>query len=210
MRKISVVLVAILVLLSGCSALFGGEGTVSPEPAQPTVSGTPIPSPSPTQATDANQTIQSLESIVLNRRDLSADYVRIGQVQQASPNQSADTVNDSVEEWYRHTFRQNTSASGPLLISSEVRKYDSATAARSALQRRSTGPERLNFTSNRVQVSSDIEIVLVQFRPDSGTYGVTAMYQTGAVVLTVQTFDPMQYHDQLARSLLLKMIGYAQ
>ncbi|WP_225333592.1 hypothetical protein [Halomicrobium urmianum] len=161
-------------------------------------------------ATGAGETPErDVAAVLLDRGDISAGYVLMGELHRTGENRSDDVVDRSVSEWHRRTFQQNESVDGPLLVTSSARRYETVDDAQAGLQRRANPSAELNASVRRTTPSSGTEITVVTFRSDSGTYGVTALYRTDEVLLTVQTFGTDRYHEAMTEELLLKMIGYA-
>ncbi len=220
MRISLAVCVATMLLLSGCSGIFGSQS--GPSGAEtPTASPTGADVETPVRddgtsedasatATVADETAErDIATVLLDRGDISADYVLIGELHRTGENRSEDMIDRSVSEWHRRTFQRNESADGPLLVTSSARRYETADDAQAGLQRRADLSAELNASVRRTTPSSGTEITVVTFRSDSGTYGVTALYRTDEVLLTVQTFGTNRYHEATTEELLLKMIGYA-
>lgn len=232
-RAVLIALLTAAMLLSGCSGVFDiGTRTATPTTTDPDrpVGQSATPTPGATTSTiasteteekgvDPTQTITTtagrpsestanLQQVVLQRRDLSADYVQFGELSRVDEELSATKKNNSVTEWHRRTFRLNRSVDQPLLVTSSVRRYESDRAATAALDGEVSNPEALNATVKRIQLSGGLEVTVVRFRPESGTYGVTVLYQTDQVLLRLDALDPDRFHKEQAESYLLKMIGY--
>ncbi|WP_226012201.1 hypothetical protein [Halomicrobium salinisoli] len=206
-----------MLLLSGCSGIFGSQGGPS-EAETPTASPIDVDTETPAQddgtaeagtATAIETPERDIATVLLDRSDISADYVLIGELHRTGENRSDDMIERSVSEWHRRTFQQNESVDGPLLVTSSARRYETPDDAQAGLQRRADPSAELNASVRRTTPSSGTELTVVTFRSDSGTYGVTALYRTDKVLLTVQTFGTDRYHEATTEELLLKMIGYA-
>jgi len=180
--------------------------TRTPEP-DTVESATTDESGTSTQTTEPFGAPADLQRVVLERRSLSEEYVPFGEVSRVGDELSAANRNNSVTEWHRRTFRRNASTDRPLLVTSSVREYTSEQTAKAALERKSEGPDSLNLTAERALLSEDTEVTVVRFRPASGTYGVTVLYQEGDLLLTLETLDPDQFYEGQARSYLLRMVG---
>jgi len=149
-----------------------------------------------------------LQQILLERRDLSSAYVQFGELTRVGDELSATDGENGLAEWHRRTFRRNESTDRALLVTSSVRRYETAAMATDAFEERASMSTSLNATTGRVQLAAGTTVTVVRFRPESGTYGVTVLYRERDLVLALEALDPNRFYDGQARADMLRTISY--
>jgi len=102
-----------------------------------------------------------LQQVLLERRDLSSAYVEFGELSRVGDELSATDRENGLAEWHRRTFRRNGSTDRALLVTSSVRRYESAVAATDAFEDHASTPASLNATTERVQLAAGTTVTVV-------------------------------------------------
>jgi len=198
MRKVTVLGVVILLLLSGCASTTPNDqfndNTSENDESNSTDSAT------------LNINTERLDSALITRRSLSSDYVQIGEISRADSDRTTEMENESIKQWYRRTFRSTSDSNGPLLITTGIKHYDSSNRAQQAIETATAESSEVERDVQQVTIRNDLRIYQISSQPDTGSYVTTAIHREGAVVFRAQTIDPNREYDDQAQRLLSEMI----
>lgn len=193
MRKLAIIGVAIMLVLSGCGSAPAGE-------QNRTNGGSTGGEATSLQPDD-------LESALPTRRSLSRDYVEIGSIVRAPSDRSADMKNESTLQWYRRTYRNTADSGGPLLITMGIKQYETTVAAEDAVETVTTDSPNSEQTVEEVTVRDDLRLTQISSQNQVGNYVTTAVYRKENVVFKVQAIDPDQTYADQTQTLLSKMVA---
>lgn len=206
MRKLAIPVMALLLVLSGCS--------LAPPSEQGSTDGTPSRSEETIIPTDGRSSgaeatdipTDDFESALPTRRSLSRDFVQIGEITRETSDRSDEMKNESALQWYRRTFRNTADSGGPLLITLGIKHYATTASAKNAVETTTDDSTDSEQNIQEVTVRDEWTITQISSQNKAGNYVSTALYREESVVFKVQAIDPKRDYANQAQTLLSKMV----
>lgn len=226
MRLGTLLAVAVVVTLAGCSGLLGGDAeTAAPEVDTPTAqtSATAEPSDStgastPTQSATAADgeagatTVESrLREIVLSESELPEAYESSGQLvlsrDEATGDDAERFAERNLEFVVERTFTlPDEGGDDPEIVFSSAMRYENASTAESDLERIVAGLRDSGATVSEEAVTESVTATVAQFENEQGYRNTVYYGQRGDVVFYVVTSDGDRAYESRTEELFTQMV----
>lgn len=205
-RQFASVCVVLLLLLSGCSGLFGGSQATPSE-----IAGTSSTSGTTKQGASGADLQQLSASIILTLPEVGTEYNRTGErvvVQSTAPEDlQSQLEDDGVQAVHERSFeRDENSNEIPAVLFAAVTIYESEETAASGLAERigsvSSGPA----SEENVTVLGNAHATRVQFESSNGAQNTLLAGRVSNIEIYVVTSDPEREFSEFTKSLYSEML----